>query len=42
MRKLVCVLLLLGLPACGDMLETGARIERPRVLGVRAELPGPQ
>ncbi len=38
MRKWCCVLSLLLLPACGDMLENGGRLERPRVLGVRVEI----
>ncbi|MBX3271488.1 MAG: hypothetical protein KF729_14580 [Sandaracinaceae bacterium] len=39
-RKLVLSLLLLGLPACGDMLPNGATLERPRVLGARLEVEG--
>ena len=39
-RKLICVLALLALPACGDMLENGGRLDRPRVLGVRVDVEG--
>jgi len=37
-RWLALALLLLGLPACGEDLENGAFLERPRVLGARFEI----
>lgn len=40
MRNVACVLSLLLLPACGDMLANGATLDRPRVLGVRVDVEG--